>query len=1706
MSTWNSRANEVFLEALELPAPGRRQEFLDGACRGDAALRADVEALLAAGDQAGSFLESPVVSPALMVTLERPNAERLGETIGSYKLLEQIGEGGFGVVFMAEQQQPIRRKVALKVLKPGMDTRQIVARFEAERQALALMDHPNIAQVFDGGTTQAGRPYFVMELVRGVPITELCDQSRLTIRQRLALFVDVCQAVQHAHQKGIIHRDIKPSNVLVTLHDGTPVVKVIDFGIAKAMGRQLTEKTLFTNYAQMIGTPLYMSPEQAEMSGLDIDTRSDIYSLGVLLYELLTGTTPFESARLSKAGYDEMRRIIREEEPPKPSTRMSTVGKAVSTASEKRQADPRKLSRLLRGELDWIVMKALEKDRNRRYETANALSLDVRRYLADEPVLACPPSAWYRVGKLARRNKTALAMAACILFALAAITGGGGWLVRDQLARRWDSEAKAVEALDAMEPRLRDIQPNDAALAAAVMRVQALLESGALGPTVRPRSEQFLRDVRMLVELDEIRLRAAESRGGEMWNWAAAEKQYTAAFKGYGLDVTAIAPEVAASKIRDSVIAEALLAGLDSWMQIESVQEPARDRLRAAADRADDSTWRKTLRGAAVAADKTKLRAIAGDAKTLTQPPSALDWLGALLVRAGLLQEAEAILRQAQQRHPEDFWVNYHLGHFLIFTSRPSRAEEAVGYFRAAVCLRPASAEARSILGLALTLKGDTDAAIVALRQAIVLDARFAPARINLGDAMWHKGWIDEARVAYGEAVEVAPDNRDGRIRLADTLRDQGRRDEAIEEYRETLRRHPDFVRARDDLVKLLQARAAAHGTSGQHDRAIDDLSEAIMLDPGNAEAWQSRSRARTELRQYDRALADSAKAIAILRQRGELEKDTLKTSSRTELGHGLWSMARVLALAMKHAEAETTLREALAVFESLAAGHPHECFYRQESAFTLRLLSDASRAAGRSDEARDRRRRAADLYAAVAAEDPHSSFYRMELAFTYTELGWLYRDSERDTDAEDAFRKAWDVARKMIEEIPLEPRAPMRFVDSGRDLMGVFRTAGRQKEAKDICSQVAQGYRSAMTRAKETFNVRKASRGCWELAIALEAFAPVAIEVGEVNEAERFYREANDIWRELTADSDSEDYAFHLAVNDDALGDFLKRHGRAEEAVEWYHAARAIWEKLVAEFSHEDRRQHLAWTNQALGELVAAAGRRDEAADNYRQAAETWGRLAADFPGNAQFGDQYNHALIVLAKVYAKQGKVEEAELIVTKGVGPPPPDSPSCLVGRGRALESFGRADEGRALLDRAFALAPDDLMVRVKALPDTNPAEPYRQALADLQNFFQEHPRQSPAAVLAMAKTQQHWGGVEYGAGRLPAAAEAMLAAAASYENLLAQIAEAPRPSADLGVPADAGSIAWYRHELGYNLTFAGSVWRRLARLSEAETALQRGVEVHTLLALDASAPANTKSRLAWNKVELGMVYQARGATREAEQQYRETITLLHQQANADYWLAESHEGLAQLCDAQGRAADALDARRDAAAVWQRFASEPSRPDSFRSWSYGHVAALLSRTNDHAAAVDAHEKAVAAYAKAIEASPGSAEAHNNLAWFYATFPNITLRDPGKAVSLAKKVIELKPLDGAGWNTLGVAQYRAGDWPAAVEALTKSTELRDGGDAFDWFFLAMAHWQLGDKELARKWYGQAIGRMEKKQPSDDELEQFRAEADELLAASVPP
>jgi serine/threonine protein kinase len=630
MNAIEDRARSIFLSAVERE-PAQWPAFLDEACGGDAQLRARVDQLLQAHQALGSIHAGAAGAPAS--TTDEPRGEGPGTIIGPYKLIEQLGEGGMGTVYMAQQTEPVKRLVALKLIRPGMDSRQVIARFEAERQALALMDHPNIARVFDGGTTKGGpggvspgRPYFVMELVRGVTLTKYCDEHRLTPQERLELFISVCQAIQHAHQKGIIHRDIKPSNVLVALYDGKPVPKVIDFGVAKATGQQLTEHTLVTGFGAVVGTLEYMSPEQAEVNQLDIDTRSDIYSLGVLLYELLTGTTPLDRKRLREAAMLEMLRLIREQEPPRPSTRLAESKDSLPSISAQRHMEPAKLTKLVRGELDWIVMKALEKDRNRRYETANGFARDIQCYLTDEPVQACPPSAWYRFRKFARRNRTALGVAAAALFFFVLVGGGAGWVVRDRAARQ-AREADDLElAVNRAEMFERDGKRPEAR--AALEQAELLAGRAAADPArearlaaLKERLAADARDQQFITDFEDIRLRVQsriDVEGGSLYV-AGSFGDFRDALGRYGIEIGTQAPAEVAARIqgrpepvRREVVAalvECFLYGPPGGSQ---TQQWLLDTLAAA----DDNAWRVRVRQAYLDRNGEVLAQLAREADT----------------------------------------------------------------------------------------------------------------------------------------------------------------------------------------------------------------------------------------------------------------------------------------------------------------------------------------------------------------------------------------------------------------------------------------------------------------------------------------------------------------------------------------------------------------------------------------------------------------------------------------------------------------------------------------------------------------------------------------------------------------------------------------------------------------------------------------------------------------------------------------------------------------------------------------------------------------------------------------------------------------------------------------------------------------------------------------------------------------------------------
>jgi tetratricopeptide (TPR) repeat protein/serine/threonine protein kinase len=915
----------LFADALERPSPEERSAFLDAACGANVELRGRIEALLRAHEEAGGSLQDRPASGSPAATIDQAIAERPGTVIGPHKLMEQIGEGGFGLVFVAEQHEPVRRKVALKILKPGMDTRQVVARFEAERQALAIMDHPNIAKVFDGGATVSGRPYFVMELVKGVPITEFCDQNHFTPRQRLELFVPVCQAVQHAHHKGIIHRDLKPSNVLVSRHDTTPIVKVIDFGVAKALGQELTEKTLFTGIAQMIGTPLYMSPEQAGMSDLDVDTRSDIYSLGVLLYELLTGTTPFDKARFKQAAYDEIRRIIREEEPPRPSTRLSelssphapraesgtrSVPTTLASVAAQRQTEPAKLTKLVRGELDWIVMKCLEKDRNRRYETANGLTMDLQRYLADEPVAAGPPSAGYRLRKFARRNRRGLIVATILgvvlLAAVAAVAGTLGWAARERADRTARGTAH-IEVILTEVDRLSSEQSWPEALDTA-RRAEAVLAGGETDDTTRDRVARVVTDLEFIDRLQRIRLDRSKTVDGD-YDHAGAVVAYGRAFRAYGANIEALPAAAALAGFRTgSPLATAVAAGLDDWADAlwasagtKAETREAAERVIAAARILDPDQPRNRLRALwgrwKAPESKEELRRLS--AAAASWDPASVVLMGRALGQAGLREEMATLLRQAQQRYPGDFWINVYS---VVVTSALGRYTDALRYAGVAVGIRPNIAAAHDMLG-AIFCDGirDYPAAEAAFREAIRLQPDSSSTHYNLGNALREQGKKVEAAACFREAIRLKPDLARAHTNLGMLLMEQGKLNEAVARYREAIRHEPELVEPHTQLGnalrqqrKLVEAEACyreairvqpeyaiAHtllGLSlieqGKVAEAVACYREVVRLQPASAEAYKELGNALVEQRKWAEAAASFREAIGLKPDYGQAHYD----------------------------------------------------------------------------------------------------------------------------------------------------------------------------------------------------------------------------------------------------------------------------------------------------------------------------------------------------------------------------------------------------------------------------------------------------------------------------------------------------------------------------------------------------------------------------------------------------------------------------------------------------------------------------------------------------------------------------------------------------------------------------------------------------------------------------------------------------------------
>jgi serine/threonine protein kinase/Flp pilus assembly protein TadD len=981
---------DIFIAALQKQSTADRQVCLDEACHGNTALRQRIEVLLQVHERAGGFLEPPangISDPSREreeIGSARPHcaqgvgdegidpdadhaiAERPGTVIGPYKLLEQIGEGGFGVVFIAEQQEPIRRKVAVKVIKPGMDTRQVIARFEAERQALALMDHPNIARVLDAGTTESRLPFFVMELVKALPITEYCDQNHVPVRKRLELFVSVCHAVQHAHQKGIIHRDIKPCNVMITLHDGTPVVKVIDFGIAKAIDQKLTDKTLFTNYAQMIGTPLYMSPEQAGLSGLDVDTRSDVYALGVLLYELLTGTTPFDRGRFKEAGFDEIRRIIREEEPPRPSTRLSETWKVQRTAlsaentTDNGRGVPRAALRAYRfQELDWIVMKALEKDRSRRYESASALAADLERYLRDEPVLACPPSALYRFRKLARQHRWALLTVGLVMAALVAGSVASAW----QALRATQAQGLAQERLETAESNLL----------LARQAVDEMYTKVADDLAVQPHLQPFQRDI-LEKALGFYQEFARRSSGDPIARRETARAWYRVGNIQWNLGRRRQAKQACDEAI---TMLEELAAEL-----------PRESERRVTLAHAYQLRARILTSGARLRdAEKCYRQALVLHADLVAEDPTNLQWRSNLAA------------------------AHQYLG--SVVTDRPGEAEKA---FRTALTLYEELAagprdQARYRMGIAgcyLALGGflanlgrSTEAGRAFQQTMDLLDQpggspyrsagrrTRSDAEFELGRTLADRRKWDAAEAAYRRAIaagerliDLVPDLPDYQHQmavrygtLASLLADTGKADQAA------LFRHKARELLEKVEIEFLDDRQLYHFLGS---------ARTFLRDVGDLEAAERFSR---------RALAVAAKLAQECTDEPAL--DQTLASSHMHLGTVLQRRGRAR-------EAADQFRQGLVLQERLAGQFPEESSYRHIHARLLNFLGIALRdQPSEAATALDCHQKALQLCDKLVAEFPDQPLFRRERARSFFARGTVLNITGRHGEAIKAFQQA---------------------------------------------------------------------------------------------------------------------------------------------------------------------------------------------------------------------------------------------------------------------------------------------------------------------------------------------------------------------------------------------------------------------------------------------------------------------------------------------------------------------------------------------------------------------------------------------------------------------------------------------------------------------------------------------------------------------------
>jgi serine/threonine protein kinase/Tfp pilus assembly protein PilF len=1010
---------EIFADALEKADAAERAAYLSQACGEDAQLRQHVEALLQAHQKAGAFLEEPAPPPpGKKIVLATLLTEKLGDHIGRYKLLEKIGEGGCGVVYLAEQEEPVKRQVALKVIRPGMDSKQVLARFEAERQALALMDHPNIAKVLDAGATEQGRPFFVMELVHGIKITDYCDQNSLSTEQRLDLFLQACHAVQHAHQKGIIHRDIKPSNILVTLQDGKPAAKVIDFGIAKATaGQVLTDKTVHTAFEQFIGTPAYMSPEQAEMSGLDIDTRSDIYSLGVLLYELLIGTTPFDPKRLVEAGLEEIRRIIREEEPPQPSTRLSKLtAQEQTTTAKRRHTEAPQLVHQVRGDLDWIVMKALDKDRTRRYETANALASDIQRHLNDEPVEAHAPSQLYRLRKLVRRHKLAFAAVGFMFAVLAIGLGVSLWSLRK--ANREATRSQQVARF--LQDMLQGVGPS-VALGRDTAMLREILDKTA------QRLDKELKN-QPDVEAD---LRSTIGKVySDLGHYTNAEAMHRKAL--------ALRKKLLGSEHPDVARSLNNIAGvLKQQGKLAEAENLFREAL----------AMHKKVEGS-----------------EHPDVASSLNNLAAVLEEEGKLQEAETLYRQALAMQtkllgPESPNLATILNNLANTLQDEGKPVEAETLFRQGLAMQKKllGSEhlevARSLHRLALLLQpqGKLAEAESLMRQSLAIRKKLlggehpdvAKSLGGLAQVLWAQHEFAEAETLYREALAMQrsllgaehPAVADSLRGVANVLFAQGKFAEAETFYRQALAlrlkslggEHPEVARALVGVANVLFAQGKFAEAETLYRQALAIYENALGSE--HPEVAGTLNNLAALLQQDETKLAE---AETLYRQVLTLQKKRLG-SQHPDVARSLSNLGGVLQAQGKLAEAETVFREALAMRRKLLGSeHPGV-------AILLGGLAEVLLAQGKFAEAEASAR---ECLAVREKRVPES----WEMFDARSLLGATLLGQKKYAEAEPLLTTAYKGMKEREDRIPADEKR--RLKEALQRLVELYEATGKPEEA----------------------------------------------------------------------------------------------------------------------------------------------------------------------------------------------------------------------------------------------------------------------------------------------------------------------------------------------------------------------------------------------------------------------------------------------------------------------------------------------------------------------------------------------------------------------------------------------------------------------------------------------------------------------------------